>query len=47
VRDVKVSAGAEFVVVYTGDIMTMPGLPTRPSAENISIDDNGTIHGLF
>lgn len=47
VRDVKVSAGAEFVVAYTGEIMTMPGLPKRPSAENISIDDEGRISGLF
>ena len=47
VRDVKVSAGAGFVVVSTGDIMTMPGLPKIPSAESIDIDDQGQITGLF
>ena len=47
VRDVKISAGAEFVVAFNGDIMTMPGLPKRPSAENISVDSNGKISGLF
>jgi len=47
VRDVKVSAGAGFVVVSTGDIMTMPGLPKTPSAESIDIDDQGQITGLF
>ena len=47
VRGVKVSAGAGFVVVYTGDIMTMPGLPKVPAAENISVDENGVISGLF
>lgn len=47
VRDVRLSAGAGFVVVYTGDILTMPGLPKRPAAENINIDDNGVISGLF
>mgnify|MGYP001370904902 FL=1 len=46
-RDVKVSAGAGFVVVSTGDIMTMPGLPKTPSAESIDIDDQGQITGLF
>lgn len=47
VRNVKVSAGAGFVVVLTGDIMTMPGLPKRPAAENIDVTDDGKITGLF
>ena len=47
VRSVKVSAGAGFVVVLTGDIMTMPGLPKVPAAERIDVDDNGVISGLF
>jgi len=47
VRKVKVSAGAGFVVAYTGDIMTMPGLPRVPAAENIDVDENGKITGLF
>ncbi|MCL2305152.1 MAG: formate--tetrahydrofolate ligase [Planctomycetaceae bacterium] len=47
IRDVKVSAGAGFVVVLTGDIMTMPGLPKIPAAEKIDIDDKGNITGLF
>ncbi|MGB9976578.1 formate--tetrahydrofolate ligase [Thermovenabulum sp.] len=47
VRNVKVSAGAGFVVVLTGEIMTMPGLPKRPAAENIDVDENGRISGLF
>ncbi len=47
VRDVSFSAGAGFVVVYTGDIMTMPGLPKKPAAESIDIDENGVISGLF
>jgi formate--tetrahydrofolate ligase len=47
VRNVKVSAGAGFVVVLTGNIMTMPGLPKIPAAENISVDDSGKISGLF
>ena len=47
VRKVKVSAGAGFVVVLTGDIMTMPGLPKVPAAENIDVDENGVITGLF
>ena len=46
-RDVTVSAGAGFVVVLTGDIMTMPGLPKVPAAESIDVDDNGQIVGLF
>lgn len=47
IKNVKVSAGAGFIVVYTGNIMTMPGLPKQPAAENIDIDVNGKIHGLF
>lgn len=47
VSDVRVSNGAGFVVVYTGDIMTMPGLPRVPAADNIDVDENGTITGLF
>ena len=47
VKNVKISAGAGFVVVLTGDIMTMPGLPKVPSAEKIDVDDEGRITGLF
>jgi formate--tetrahydrofolate ligase len=47
VRDVRLAAGAEFVIVYCGDIMTMPGLPKVPSAESIDVDENGRITGLF
>jgi len=47
VREVYISAGAGFVVVVTGAIMTMPGLPKKPSANNIDVDDNGVITGLF
>ena len=47
VKEVKVSAGAGFVVVLTGDIMTMPGLPRVPAAEKIDVDDRGVISGLF
>lgn len=47
VRNLKVSAGAGFIVALTGDIMTMPGLPKIPSAEKIDIDENGVISGLF
>ena len=47
VREVKLSAGAGFIVVLTGAIMTMPGLPKKPAAYSIDIDDNGTITGLF
>ena len=47
VRDVRLSAGAEFVVVICGDIMTMPGLPKRPSAEDIQVNADGEIEGLF
>lgn len=47
VRDVKLSAGAGFVVAYTGDIMTMPGLPKVPAANKIDCDNKGNITGLF
>ena len=47
IKNVKVSAGAGFVVVLTGDIMTMPGLPKSPAAERIDVDENGKITGLF
>ncbi len=47
VRDVRLSAGAGFVVVLTGDIMTMPGLPKIPAANNITVDEHGKIQGLF
>jgi formate--tetrahydrofolate ligase len=47
VRDVKLSAGAGFIVALTGEIMTMPGLPNIPSAEKIDIDSSGKISGLF
>jgi len=47
VREVKISAGAGFIVVLTGDIMTMPGLPAVPSAEKIDVDSTGKISGLF
>ena len=47
VRNLKVSAGAGFIVALTGDIMTMPGLPKSPAAERIDVDENGVISGLF
>ncbi len=47
VREVRLSAGAGFIVVITGEIMTMPGLPRVPSANNIKLDENGLIQGLF
>ena len=46
-RNIKVSAGAGFLVALTGDIMTMPGLPKVPAAEKIDVDSNGKITGLF
>ncbi len=46
VRDVNMSAGAGYIVPLAGQIMTMPGLPTRPAAEGIDVDDEGTIHGI-
>ncbi|WP_305096608.1 formate--tetrahydrofolate ligase [Croceibacterium aestuarii] len=47
IREVRISAGAGFIVAIAGDIMTMPGLPRVPSAENIYLDENGQIEGLF
>ena len=47
VRNLKVSAGADFIVALTGEIMTMPGLPKVPAAEKIDVDENGVIYGLF
>ena len=47
VRNIKISAGAGFIVALTGDIMTMPGLPKSPAAERIDVDENGKITGLF
>jgi formate--tetrahydrofolate ligase len=47
VRNLKVSAGAGFIVALTGDIMTLPGLPKVPSAEKIDVDKSGKISGLF
>ena len=47
IRDLKLSAGAGFVVAYSGDIMTMPGLPKVPAAEKIDVDQQSVIHGLF
>jgi formate--tetrahydrofolate ligase len=47
VRNLKVSAGAGFIVALTGDVMTIPGLPKVPSAEKIDVDENGRISGLF
>lgn len=47
VRELRLSAGAEFVVVVTGDIMTMPGLPRVPAADSIHLDKNGEVQGLF
>ena len=47
IRNLKVSSGAGFIVAYTGEIMTMPGLPKVPAAERIDIDENGVITGLF
>lgn len=47
VREIEIAAGAGFLIPITGDIMRMPGLPAHPAAENISIDDDGVISGLF
>ena len=47
VRNLKVSAGAGFIVALTGDILTMPGLPKVPAAEKIDVDETGKITGLF
>jgi formate--tetrahydrofolate ligase len=47
IRDVRLSAGAGFVVAICGEIMTMPGLPRHPAAERIGLDPDGRIEGLF
>ena len=47
VRNLKISAGAGFIVALTGDVLTMPGLPKTPSAEKIDVDETGVISGLF
>ena len=47
IKEVKLSAGAGFIVVICGNIMSMPGLPKKPSAENIDINETGMIKGLF
>jgi formate--tetrahydrofolate ligase len=47
IREVRLAAGAQFIVMICGDIMTMPGLPKVPSAEKIDIDENGKVVGLF
>jgi formate--tetrahydrofolate ligase len=47
IREVRLSAGAEFLVVITGEIMTMPGLPRVPAAEAVGVDDSGEVYGLF
>ena len=47
IREVRLAAGAEFVVMICGDIMTMPGLPKVPAANSIDVDENGKIVGLF
>ncbi len=47
IREVRLSSGAGFVVALTGDVITMPGLPKTPAAENIDVDDKGLIQGLF
>jgi formate--tetrahydrofolate ligase len=47
VREVRLAAGAEFIVVVCGDVMTMPGLPKVPSADKIDIDATGKVVGLF
>ena len=47
VREVRLSAGAGFVVMVCGEVMTMPGLPASPAAETIDLDENGQITGLF
>ncbi len=47
VREVQLAAGAEFIIMICGDVMTMPGLPKEPAATRIDLDDNGTVVGLF
>ena len=47
IREIRLSAGAEFIVAIAGDIMTMPGLPKVPAADNIKLNKKGQIEGLF
>ena len=47
IREIRLSAGAEFIVVVTGEIMTMPGLPMSPSAHSIYLNEQGQVEGLF
>jgi formate--tetrahydrofolate ligase len=47
VRELRLSAGAEFIVAVCGDIMIMPGLPAKPAAESIFVNDKGQVEGLF
>ena len=47
IREVRLAAGAEFIVVVCGSIMTMPGLPRKPAADNIRVNSDGEIEGLF
>jgi formate--tetrahydrofolate ligase len=47
IREVRLAAGAEFIVMICGDVMTMPGLPKVPSAEKIDLDEHGKVVGLF
>jgi formate--tetrahydrofolate ligase len=47
VREARLAAGAGFIVVVCGDVMTMPGLPRRPAALDIGLDENGLVKGLF
>ena len=47
IKEIRVNAGSQFLVCLTGDIMTMPGLPKRPAAENIDVNEDGKIVGLF
>jgi formate--tetrahydrofolate ligase len=47
VREIEIAAGAGFIIPITGEIMRIPGLPTIPAVENVDIDENGNIRGLF
>ena len=47
IREIRLAAGAEFIVLICGDILTMPGLPRQPSSASIDVDDDGRIVGLF
>ena len=47
IREIRLAAGAEFIVVVCGDVMTMPGLPRKPASDNIGVDDSKSITGLF